>query len=112
MDDQAAPDHARRTRRYADDVEVGRHAGIAGAVGLEARQVAGVALGRARVRVRLAVGIEVALGAHAVARAAVAGLVYVEAELAVGPEACNPGAHAHLVADLDEADATAHPAAR
>src|SRR4026207_169010 len=57
---------------------------------------------------RLAERIEVAFGAHAVARAAVAGLVNVEAELAIGRKAGDPGVDAHFAADLHEAHAAAH----
>jgi hypothetical protein len=54
--------------------------------------------------VRLAVRVEVALGAHAVARAAVARLVHVEAVLAPGDQAVHRAHHAHLVSDLVEVD--------
>src|SRR6185436_10399076 len=109
--DQSAPDYARRPRRNRDDVQVGGHARIAAAVRLEARQVARMALGRAGVRMRLAVGIEVALGAHAVAGAAVAGFMDVKAELAVGPEAGDVRGDVYMVATLHEADVAAHGAA-
>jgi hypothetical protein len=52
--------------------------------------------------VRLAVRVEVALGAHAVARAAIAGLVDVEAVLGAGLEPLREHDDAHLVADLLE----------
>src|SRR5262245_38893391 len=63
-----------------------------------------MALGARRVAVRLALRVEVALGAHAVARAAVAGLVDVEADLAVGLEPGHRAADAHAVAALHEVD--------
>ena len=51
---------------------------------------------------RLALRVEMPLGAHAVARAAVARVVDVEAVLAPRREAAHVGHYAHLVADLVE----------
>src|SRR3989454_7191443 len=102
VDDEAAPDDAGRPRRHRDDVEIGLERGVAVQVGLEDGHVAGVALGRARMTVRLAERIEVPLGAHAVARAAVAGLVDVKAVLASRRETGNLRDHKYFVAYLAE----------
>ena len=58
---------------------------------------------RAMVRVRLAVRIEVPLGAHPVAGTAVADFMDVEAELRVGLQARQAGRDADLVSQLHEA---------
>src|SRR5688500_6179266 len=75
VDDDRAADDARRSRGHGEPVDHGLDPGAPGLVRRERRQVAGVALGAGRMAVRLAVRIEVAAGAHAVARAAVALLV-------------------------------------
>src|SRR5258708_1535273 len=69
---------------------------------LERRHVAGGALRRAVMAVRLARWVEVALGAHAVARAAGAGLVNVEAVVAPRHQPADAGNHTPLVAELIE----------
>src|SRR2546425_8170452 len=71
-----------------------------------------MALGRARVSVRLAERVEVPLGAHAVARAAVAGIVDVKAVLASQRKTGNQRNHMHFVAHLVEARLARHIAAR
>src|ERR1043165_79822 len=55
-------------------------------------------------RVGLALGVEVALGAHAIAGRAVARLVDVEAVLLAGLEPAHVARHADLVAGLCEGD--------
>src|SRR5690349_17433385 len=62
-------------------------------------------------RVRLALGVEVALGAHAVAGRAVARLVDVEAVLLAGLEAAHVARDADLVARLREGDGAGGAAA-
>src|SRR5687768_16799259 len=102
MDDQALADDARRARPHGDDVQ--RYVDLAAAIlaRLERGQVAGVALARRGIAVRLAVRVEVALGAHAVARAAVAGLVDVKAVLPVGSQPLGEDDDAHLAVHLLE----------
>src|SRR5687767_11901588 len=102
VDDQAAADDVARPLADGDRVHGRVELGAAALVGLERRQVAGMALGRLGVAMRLAVRVEVSLGAHAVARAAVAGLVDVETVFRIGLEPLGKDDHAHLVADLLE----------
>src|SRR5688572_33440962 len=98
MDDHGAADDAARPGRDADAVDLDVDLGAAALLRLERRQVAGVALRRARPAVRLAERIEVSLGAHAVARAAITGLVDMQAVLLAGLEALDVDDDVHLVA--------------
>src|SRR5260221_7726747 len=107
VDDQAAADDARRAGCHGHDVERGVDARVAAGIGLERRHVAGVALRCRIMRVRLAERVEVAFGAHAIARAAIAGLVDVEAVLLSRVQAADVGDHVNLVAGLRERGGTA-----
>ena len=96
MDDQAAADDARRAGRDGNDVEIRREAGVARVVGLEAGQVAGMALAGPVVRMRLAVRVEVPLGAQTVA-AAIGCFVNVKSVLLPGAQAWDSAAqHASI----------------
>src|SRR3990172_7760688 len=64
VDDEAAADDARRPGRNGNDVDIGLDLGPAALVRLERRQVAGMTVRAAVMAVRLAVRIEVPLGAH------------------------------------------------
>src|SRR3954470_12664975 len=79
MHDETASDDARRARIHRHHVEHRVEVRLAARIGLDRRHVAGMTL-RARVmRVLLAERIEMTLGAHAVAGAAVAGFMDMEA---------------------------------
>ncbi len=101
MDDEALAHQVRGSAGDGHAFQLEGRARVAVGVRLEARHVAGVVLAPLRA-VGLARGVVVPAGAHAVAGAAVALLVHVEAVLGVGLQSREARAHAHLVAVLRE----------
>src|SRR5207247_9406088 len=83
-------------------VEFNRERRVAVVVGLERKHIPGVPVRRGRMRVRLSERVEMPSRAHAVARAAIALLVDVEAVLLPGLEAADIRNELDLVALLGE----------
>jgi len=102
VNDQALADDVGRagTDGHARQVELDVDAALR--IGLERRQITGMALGAVMRAMRLGAGIEVPAGAHAVAAAAVAFFMDVKAVLLAGLEALDLGVHHDLLALLVE----------
>jgi hypothetical protein len=97
MDDEPAAHDARRSRRQRDALDRGIELAASALIRLQRRQIARVVIARGRVSMRLGQRIEVSLRAHAVARAAVADFVDVEAVLLVRLQALRVDEQVHLV---------------
>src|SRR6185503_4822829 len=106
VDDETLADEIMGTAHERDTLQREAHAGVAITVGHERGHVAVVVRGTLRA-MGFRVGIEVPAGAHAIARAAVALLVHVEAVLRAGLQARYVRIHAHGVAVLGEGDLAA-----
>src|SRR5258708_38658987 len=101
MDDEAAADEVGARAADGNAFELERRRGVAIGVRHQAGHVTRMMIAALRA-VRLAGGIEMPAGAHAIARAAIALLVHVEAMLGARLQSGDVGAHADLVAVLRE----------
>ena len=106
VDDKTAADDAGRPGPNGNDVKIGDDLGAAPLVGLECRQIAGMAYAAGGMAMHRPVWIEMPFGAHAVTRTAIANFMDVQSVLLPRLEALHEYRDLNLVANLLESRLT------